>query len=302
MLLEDRPAEPESAPAQPVLPDWTTGAGKAGQGSAAAHPRSPRSPSLTSPCLSGSACPGPCSARAACPGAAGHSWHGPWQGAGGPAVCPCVLLPCQVSWALCLSDIPASGTSLPSSAGMWGTLAGCEAMGWVVETAIPDHVHSSNPPGPAGRCFLRKILRTSRYSQCHTAGTLRVAELAALAPFPPRKTLRPISLPALTPAHLLCLTLGFLGMHSPQLADLPSPPSRAPALSRAVGEGRGELAALSTSHSLTCALSQQGFGAAPLMLSLLLQELCSLPGRLPGQLCPARLLPPWSVPAQGLFW
>lgn len=116
-------------------------------------------------------------------------------------------------------------------------------MGWVGERPIPDHLHSSSPPGPAGRCFLRKILRTSsislpRYSQCHTAGALChstwVAELAALALgtalHPPRKTLRPTSLPALTPAHLLCLTSGFLGMHSPCLADLPSPPSRAPAL------------------------------------------------------------------------
>lgn len=129
---------------------------------------------------------------------------------------------------------------------------------------------------------------------------------------PPRKTPRPTSLPALTPAHLLCLSAGFLGMHSLWLADLPSPPSRAPTLalrSPVVWGKEGVswlLSALSTAALVICLpRPRQGLELLPVTVSLLLQELCSLsPGRLPGELCPAQLLSPWSVPAEerGLFW
>lgn len=69
---------------------------------------------------------------------------------------------------------------------------------------------------------------------------------------PPRKQPRPNSLPALNSAQILCLTTGLLGMYSAWLADLPSGsqlcPCPGPVLSLSAGEGRGELALLSTSH------------------------------------------------------
>lgn len=133
-------------------------------------------------------------------------------------MCICVLLQCQVSWALCLWDcdpesVLPQGTPVPgrhlspaaqwSLCSLWVTparreaskLCGVSSAG--LEKAIPDPVCSFPPPGAAGSYFLRKVPRTSdislpRYSAtqlgpgtfCPVAvrhGTW-VAELAALGP------------------------------------------------------------------------------------------------------------------------